>query len=146
MEISVWLPSAAAVIVGVFSVLLSNLFIDNREKRKRRRERVEAMTNYAHALLEWHLFHFSRLSAGAGNHPTPSGGRLEECARKFYPYLREFKGHEEYGNLMSPYYEFLPGAAPWDASNFYQRACDAVEQHIEKHPRAPKNSPYDGGK
>jgi len=141
VEIRDWLPSAVALFVGVFSVLVSNVFIDNREKRKARAERAQVMRNYAHALLEWHLYHYSRLGPGAGDHPQPSDERLTESARQFYPYLHEFEGHKEYGNLMSPYREYVPGEPPWEDSDFYQNACNALEEHLKKNPkRAPRKS------
>lgn len=142
MEINEWLPSAAALFVGVFSVLVSNFFVDSREKRKARAERAQVMRNYAHALLEWHLYCFSNLGPGSGNHPAPSRDRLTECARQFYPYLHEFKGHREYGNLMSPYPEQFQGDPPWEESEFYQKACDAVEEHVKKYPKRPARNAY----
>lgn len=142
MELSDWLPSAVALVVGIGSVLLSNFYIDNREKKKARDQRTKAMSDYAHALLEWHLFNFSRLGVGSGSHPMPSAERLEEAARKFYPYLSEFKGHVHYGNLMSPYPESELMTEPWDESDFYQNACDAIENHLAKYPKKPAKDAY----
>lgn len=141
MEISAWLPSAVALLVGIGSVLISNFFIDNREKRKARDRRTEAMKEYAHALLEWHLYHFSGLGVGAGNHPMPSRERLTECARKFYPYLHEFKGDPEYGNLMSPYPEQFPYSQQSDDADFYSKLHTTVERHLQKYPKkSPRNA------
>lgn len=146
MEISDWLPSAVALVVGIGSVLTSNFFIDNREKRKAREKRFESMSDFAHALLEWHLFHFSTLAIGLGNHPLPSQERLEECARKFYPYLKEFKGHKEFGNLMSPYPEDIPGAQQMDFADFYNDIYVAVEQHLKKYPKKSPRRNYENKK
>lgn len=142
MELSDWLPSAVALVVGIGSVVVSNFFVDNREKKKAQERRAEAMREYAHALLEWHLYYFSSLGVGAGNHPVPSMDRLKECTRKFYPYLSEFKGHQEYGNLMSPYPEQYPHSELFDHAEFYRKACDAVEEHLEAYPRKPAKNVY----
>lgn len=142
MEPSDWLSAAVALVVGIGSALLTNVFANEREKRSIQQKRRDALVNYERTLADWSLYYFSCMGDGAGNHPRPTESDLRDAWAAAYPYLEEFKGHGRWNSIISPYYEPMPGDFPNDPMEFYDNASRTIAKHLREYAEAPKSQPY----
>lgn len=69
MELSAWLPSAVALLVGIGSAVLTNVYSKEREKCDANQKRFDALVGYERSRTDWSLF--SLLKYGAGGEKSP---------------------------------------------------------------------------
>ncbi|MGV2855398.1 hypothetical protein ACNPON_17610 [Glutamicibacter sp. AGC13] len=134
MEISVWLPSAAAVFVGLGSTWITTRALSNSAQRIREEARVDALRSYELALFDMAEYWYSEATSGVGRHSQP-GDRLEQARINAYPYLPEFEDTKVRGALFSPEPFISDGFFPGTVADHFYKLGQKVEDHLRKFPK-----------